>query len=114
MSKPTIIEEKPINMAELKEELEKIRKRDKELGIRSNKTEEYLKEFVKIDTKKMRELKKDLEELKISRLKEEYLVKIIDTMPKTVEELKTLLQGYVLTISQADMKKIVETINKYG
>ena len=37
-----IVSETPINMHQLKNELEKIKKRDKELNFRANKTEEYL------------------------------------------------------------------------
>ena len=51
MAKPEILEEHPINMVELKEELGAIKKRDKELGVISNKTEEYLNQFVTIPLK---------------------------------------------------------------
>ena len=43
-----ILSENPISMVELKEELEKTRKRDKELNFRATKTEEYLQKFVEI------------------------------------------------------------------
>ena len=41
----TILNEEPMSMAELKEELDKIKKRDKELNFRANRTEEYLQHF---------------------------------------------------------------------
>ena len=114
MAKPELLSQKPINMVELKEELEAIKKRDKELGFRSNKTAEYLGQFVILSPKKAEELKKKLEGLKISRLKDEFVIKIIDTLPRNIEELKTLLQGYVVTINQEDMKKIVGVINEFA
>jgi len=39
------ISEKPISISELKQELEKIKKRDKELNFRAARTEEYLQHF---------------------------------------------------------------------
>lgn len=113
MAKPEILKEQPINLVEMKEDLEAIKKRDKELGFRSAKTEEYLKQFVTLSPKKAQELKAKLEALKITRLKEEFIVKIIDTMPTTVDDLRTLLQGYVVSINQEDMKKVVAVVNQF-
>jgi DNA-directed RNA polymerase subunit F len=113
MAKPELLSEKPITMVDLKEELEAIKKRDKELGFRSKKTEEYLSQFVTLSPKKAEEIRKKLEDQKISRLKEEFIVKIMDTLPTTVDELKTLLQGYVVSINQDDMKKIVAVVNEF-
>jgi len=112
MPRPVILNESPITMVELKKELGKIKDRDKELGFSSNKTEEYLNQFVSLSASKADELKKKLESLKISRLKPEFIVKIIDTLPTSVEQLKVLLQGYVVSISQADTKKIVDVIKE--
>lgn len=114
MVKPEILNSKPITMAELKEELGKISKRDKELGFRANKTAQYLDSFPGLNHKKAEELRTKLEGLKISRLKEEYVVKIVDTMPATVDELKALLQAYVVTISNEDLKKITEAVNEFA
>ena len=113
MVKPEILNSKPITIAELKEELGKITKRDKELGYRASKTMQYLESFPGLNNKKAEELRAKLEGLKISRLKEEYVVKIVDTMPNTVDELKALLQAYVVTISNEDLKKIVEAVNEF-
>ena len=51
-----IIEEVPLNMAQVKDELASIKKRDKELNFRATKTEEYLQQVV--ETKKADELLK--------------------------------------------------------
>lgn len=113
MTKPTVISESPISMIELKAELERIKKRDEELNFRANKTDEYLSQFLTLSPKKGKELKEKILGMEISRLKEEHITKIIDVMPQTVEELKVLLQGYVITISQENMKKIVEAIKEF-
>ena len=114
MAKPEILKETPITIAELKEELDRIKKRDGELNFRANKTEEYLAQFNILSSKKADELKEKLVKLKIPRLKEEHISKIIDLMPTTVEGLKVFFQGYTLTISQDNMKKIVGAVGEFA
>lgn len=111
--KPEILSEKPMCIALAKEELDRIKKRDKELSFRGNKTEEYFNSFAFLEAKRAKELRKKLEELGIPRLREIHMVKIIDVLPQTVPELKTLLQGYPVTIKEDSMKKIVELVEKY-
>jgi len=113
MAKPEILEEHAINMIQLKQELDSIKKRDKELGPIATKTEEYLQQFASIPLKKAEEMEAKLRGLKISRLKDEFIIKIIDVMPTTVDDLKTLLQGYVVSINQADMTKIIGVITEF-
>ena len=110
--KPEVLNERPITMAEMKEEIEKIKKRDSELNFRATKTEEYLRQFEILSTKKAEELMKKIKALKVPRLKEEYIVKIIDLSPKTAEELKSILSGYMLTITQENLKKIVSELEE--
>ena len=66
---PKIQEEMPISVYDLKKELKSIKKRDTELSIRSNKTEEYINQFVVLKDKDADELKQKLNELNIPRLK---------------------------------------------
>lgn len=101
-------EEKPLTMVEVQEELKKIEKRDKELTVRATKTKEYLNKFVKKD-EKVNELRKKLEELEISRLKEKQIVKVIDLKPKDLDSLKAILGGEI-TLKQEDLKKVLECI----
>ena len=51
--------------------------------------------------------------MEIPRLKREHIVKILDIMPVTEEQLKLVLQGYILTVSQANMKKITDLVKEY-
>lgn len=114
MVRPKILGEQPISMVELKQELEEIKKRDKELGFRSQKTEEYLNQFCKLDDKQAEDLKKKLEGLDITRLKESAMLKIIDLLPTNIDELKTILQGYIVTINKKDMESIIEVTSKFA
>ena len=106
-----ITSEKPIDTYELKSELEKIKKRDKELNFRAAKTEEYLKDVAHY--KKTQELLEKVRKLNIPRLKENQIRKLIDIMPQTIQELKTVLQGYTLNLNNENMKKIVNVIDEF-
>ena len=75
MVKPIIISEEPIGMAEIKKRLVEIKERDGELNFRANKSEEYLNDFVTLKPEQALDLKKKLEGLKISRLKEDQIIK---------------------------------------
>ena len=105
-----LISETPITMAELREEVKKLKKRDTELNIRATKTEEYLNKFSALDSKKAVELTKKLTDLDIPRLKEVHIIKIVDLLPKTVDDLKLILQGYTLTVSKDNLMKIVGAV----
>ena len=113
MGNPEIISEEPISMVELKAEVAKIKKRDKELGFRVGKIEEYLNVFVTLNSKQAKELEEKLVGLKIPRLKDIHIKKIVDTLPVNLDQLKVVLQGYTLTVTQDNMKKIVKVVSEY-
>jgi len=110
MSNPQLIEKKSINMIALKEELAEIKKRDGELSLRGNKTEEYLNEFASLKPKQAEELYKEIEKLAIPRLRDMQINKIIDMMPASIDELKVVMQGYTVPITNENLKKMVEVV----
>ena len=111
--KPTLVEEKTVTLAEVKKNLAEIRKRDGELNFRANKAEEYLNDLDILSPEKAQELQKKLEGLKISRLKEDQITKIIDLLPTSVEDLKIILQGYTVSISKKDMEQVISVVKSY-
>ena len=111
MSDLRIISETPMNMYELKEELEKIKNKEKELDFRENKTEDYLNQTAA--QKNAKQLFDKLMDLGVPRLKEQQIHKIIDILPTTVKDLQVVLQGYVSTINKDGQKKIVDAINDF-
>lgn len=111
MAEANVLSETPISMGDLKEELIKIKKRDKELNFRANKTEEYLNQFVA--SKKEKELVEALTKLNVPRLKEQHMKKIADLLPRTIDDLKVILQGYPISINNENLKKIADTVNKF-
>jgi len=104
-----ILSETPVSASQLKEELRKIKQRDKELNFRAAKTEEHL---INIGVKNADDLFEKISKLNISRLKDQHIYKIIDIMPTTVKDLKVVMQGYTISLNNENMKKIVDIIVK--
>lgn len=113
MANIEIIEKKSVSMAALKDELADIKKRDGELSFRGNKTEEYLNEFSTIKPKQAEELYAKIEKLAIPRLKDSHINKIIDMMPTSVAELKVVMQGYSLPVTNENLKKVVDLVAEF-
>ncbi len=114
MLKPKVVSESPISMAAMKAELETIKTRDGELNFRGQKTDEYLQQFVKLSDKDAEELTKKIDSLNVPRLKPDHVAKIIDVMPANVEDLKIILQGYSLAITNDNLNKIVEAVSEHA
>ena len=110
---PKTISQIPITLAELKEEVEKIKQRDKEPSIRITRVEDYLNAFVEITPKQGKELRIAISKLEINRLKEEHISKIVDLLPRTANELKLIMQGSVVSLTNDAVNKIVEAINEF-
>ena len=112
--KLNIIKETPLSASNVKAELERIKERDKELNYRAQKTEDYAQQIIKMEPKKAKELEEKLGSLNIPRLKEQHICKIMDILPATIEEVKAVLQGYALTITNENLKKIADTIAEFA
>ncbi|PIZ51790.1 hypothetical protein COY27_02345 [Candidatus Woesearchaeota archaeon CG_4_10_14_0_2_um_filter_33_13] len=110
MVNPQFIEQKSLSLGEVKVILDKVEKRDKELTFLSNKTKEYLDCFMVLNEKKREEMQKKLQDLNLTRLKEEHIAKICDFLPKNVDDLKVVLQAYPLSMPKKDMDDIVKTV----
>lgn len=113
MSRLEIFSETPITTAELGAELAKIKKRDKELSFRGTKTEEYISQFTSLEYSKAKELFDKLNKLNVPRLKENHIVKLVDLLPTTPDDVKLVLQGYTITVNQENIKKIAKTIEEF-
>jgi len=111
--KGKVINEKPMNVAEVQESLEQIKERDNGLNFRAQKTLDYIQSNHKLSSKHAKELYDALEKLGISRLKEVHINKLIDTLPTAEDDVNCVLQGYTLNLKKDDMKKIAETIKGF-
>lgn len=113
MTSIKVVSESPITMSDLKEDLKKIKERDKELNFRANKTEEYINMFHVLEAEKAADLREKMRKLDVPRLKEEHIVKIIDMLPASPEEVKAILQGYTITVNNENVKKIADTVSDF-
>ena len=113
MAQLQVIEEKPLAIFQLREEIEKIKKRDKTPGFRTTRTEDFMNAFSVLSPAKGRELFEKLSKLGIPRLRDNHLYKIIDLMPTTADSLKIVLSGYALNITGENAKKIVDLVTDY-
>lgn len=114
MVNPQFEEQKPLSLSDVKGILVKIEKRDQELSYRSTKAKEYLESFIPLDDKKKEELFGKLHNLKQTRLKDEHMMKIVDFLPTTVDELKIILQSYPLSLPKKDMETIVGVVKDFA
>lgn len=110
MSEIEIVSENPVTLTELREKLKDIKKRDKELTFRANKTLEYIETFSAIKVEKAIALKKSILDLNIGRLKERHVIKVIDVMPKDLDSLKAIFTGENLTLKAEDLTKIMDIL----
>jgi DNA-directed RNA polymerase subunit F len=108
-----ILNTTPINATELFAEMKRIKDRDKELGFRAQKTIDYLESLNIMDAKKGKELFDKLMKLEVPRLREMHFHKIIDLMPSNQKDVKTILQGYNVTVSAEACKKIADAVAEY-
>ena len=114
MVNPKIVEETPIGLSDIKIEIDKIKKRDKEFGARSSRMEDYLNQFTTLSTEENKKLVDELTKLDIPRLRGTHIIKIADLIPETVDDIKVILQGYALTVTTDNMKKIVGVTSKFA
>lgn len=113
MTELKIIEEKPITMVDLKEEIKEIKKRDEELGFRTAKVAEQLDTLKIIKPKEAEEIFTKIQKLNIPRIKDIHVCKIIDIMPNNMLELKNIIQSYALTVTNENLEKILEILVEY-
>lgn len=108
-----ILNKEALSLSEVKQSLDKINKRDEEMGFRSNKTYEYVKSLKVISAKDFKALHEKLVSLEIPRLKEAHMKKMIDLMPVSIEDLKFVLSSYTLTVNADNLKKIIDAIDEF-
>ena len=96
-------EERPITMAEVVS-----------LAGDSEKAEEikkFIKKFNKMDVKKAIEMREELKALDLIKLKDEYIVKIVDFVPKDASELNKVI--IEVSLDSEEVAKILEVTGKY-
>ena len=108
-----ILSQTPTNASVLHAELVRIKGRDKELGFRAQKALDYFEGIKPLDAKKGEQLLDKLLKLEVPRLRDLHFHKIIDLLPTNAKDVKTILQGYNVTVSQENCKKIADTVVEF-
>ncbi|MBI1971721.1 MAG: DNA-directed RNA polymerase subunit F [Candidatus Aenigmarchaeota archaeon] len=103
-----VISEKFVSYPKAKKILEE-REKEGELSYEQKSSLEHLRKFSKLEDDE-----KISEELHaIEKLREDLIVKIINNIPKTAEDVKVLFQKDVIDLSDEDIAKIIEVTKKY-
>lgn len=104
-----IIKEESITFSEAKEILEK-KKDDKRYEI-SNALD-HLKKFTVLSTEDVKKMKEELKNIK--KLTEKQIVDICNFLPKTKDELRTILYKDYTNFDDSEINKIIEIVKKFG
>lgn len=98
-----IISMKPLSLSEAKDMIEKLDEK-KEL-------EDYFKTFCKLDSSKAEKLRAEIEALNNVKFKEEYIVKVIDILPKDSEEVNKIFHD--VSLEEGDINAILDIVKNY-
>ena len=98
-----IIESTPLTLAEV---LDLAGDADKEKEVKT-----FIKKFSKMPVDKAKAMKEDLKKLDLLKLKEEYIVKIVDFMPEDAADLNKILVD--VSLDQEEVNKILDVVKKY-
>ncbi|MDP3733746.1 MAG: hypothetical protein Q8R37_00825 [Nanoarchaeota archaeon] len=113
MVSPQFITEKALSLADVQRIFNDVEKRDTQLNYLSHKAKESLAALTILSTDKKEELSKKLMGLNLTRLKDEHVMKIIDFLPLTMDELKVVLQAYPLSMPKKDQELIVALVKEF-
>lgn len=94
----------PLSMAEAIEYVKKTENNGSEVAG-------FMKKFIKLNSKKAKELMEKIEKLELMRVKKEHIVKIIDLMPEKQEDLNKIFVD--VGLDEDETKKILDTIKEF-
>ena len=110
-----IISEEILTLGEVRNLLDEVReersKEDKELGYELRKAISHAEIFARLDAQKSRELMKELS--KLEKMKPEIAVRITDILPMTNDEVRSIYAKERYTLSEQELKDILEIVMKY-
>jgi len=95
---------KPLSMAESLEYINK----DESSGAEAIR---FIKKFTNLKVENATKLRKNLKDLDLIKMNDNYMVKIIDLLPKNSEELNKIFTD--VSLDEDETKKILDTIKKH-
>ena len=102
---------RPVTLSEVKSILTKVSKDRKEMLYEQKIALEHAQKFVKVPFGKTKDMVKELSSLEF--IQEIHAYKIADILPATDDDVKTIFAKERITLSESDIKKILEIVNKY-
>jgi DNA-directed RNA polymerase subunit F len=100
-----------IPLSEVKNILRKVEKERKELTYEQRIALEHANKFAKLQSQKTKDLINDLN--KLDFIEESHVYKIVDLLPKTNEDIKTIFAKERINLNDDKIKKILNIVNKY-
>lgn len=97
---------KSLSLAEVREVLDSREETDKTKAVIA-----YAKKFTKLTAAELKNIKQDLEQLGIIKLKEEHIAKIIDVMPADAEDVRKIFTD--VSLEENEITKILDVSKKY-
>tara|TARA_Y100000310_G_scaffold159115_1_gene158582 strand:- start:5560 stop:5907 length:348 start_codon:yes stop_codon:yes gene_type:complete len=114
MVNPQFIEESPLGIVQIKSMLKSMEKRDIDMNYRSNKAKEFIDFFGSaLGAAKSEDLMKKLSSLSITRLKPVHIIKIIDFLPRDLDELRIIMTSYTVSLPKKDQEAIVAAVKEF-
>ncbi len=104
-----VIEKKPVTIVKARAILKEIKKKN----YAQNMAFEYASKFSKLTEKKAEKLLEELSQAGIPRIKDRHLVKLVDIMPESPEEIRAVFLKEDITLNKEDIDKILEVLAKY-
>lgn len=115
MANPQFIEQRPLTLVEVRKVIHGVEKRDPELSFRAGKVCDFVEQFQSPLSEKQRdEIQEKLLGLGLTRIKAEHVVKIIDFLPTTVDQLKAVLASYPLSLPKKDQEQIIDVVKGFA
>ncbi|HEX58861.1 MAG TPA: RNA polymerase Rpb4 family protein [Methanomicrobia archaeon] len=108
-----VLSEELLTLAEVHEILKSIKEehKDEEMSYEKRRVLEYSTKFSKTNAKASRELLNEL--LKLEKMNEFIAVKIVDLMPKSREELRSIYAKEGYTLTEEELDAILDIVAKY-
>jgi len=100
-----------IPLSEVKNILRKIEKERNEITYEQRIALEHANKFTKLTSQQIKDLVKDL--MKLEFIDESHVYKIVDLLPITNEDIKTIFAKERINLDDEKIKNILKTINKY-
>lgn len=101
-----------VDLAAVKEILKD--KPKKEMTYEQKMAYENANEFVKLTKKKAEQLIAELKGLGLMKLTDEMMIKLVDLLPGTIDELKIMLANSKIAFKKKELEDIMTIVKKYA